>query len=460
MTVNIYFFTSLLVGLCYASLHPTVKYDRDKNEIILSFPHVATDVHAIDLSYALYILKQQSPVSYLTNTVRLHKQADGHFTYRVQTKSAFTDNDVLDYSVAYLSATGDVLHQVNDVYIIPPASSLGPRLYRRGTTVLYDDFHTNHLDSNKWKHEITCFGGGGGQFQMYTPEAANTYIKNGVLYLRPTYTVDKFGENFLYHGDLDVAKQWGTCTYYSDSGCHRLGSKNEIPPIMSSKLYSKASVTYGRIEVVAQLPKGDWLWPAIWMLPPKRPWKYGGWPASGEIDIMEARGNLNLKDSSGYNHGAQNIRSGIHWGVSGQLHSKGYGRASAPGTVWADDFHTYSIDWTSDHIRLSVDDHPVLAWSTPPQGLWSYSHMTGHNIWASGGKDAPFDGPMGLILNVAVGDNSVYFSDSWLNPNGKPWKNGSPTAMVDFWKNRHQWQPTWHGEAAAMKIRSVKMIQY
>ncbi|XP_046361216.2 beta-1,3-glucan-binding protein-like [Haliotis rufescens] len=451
------FFTTLLAGLCYASLQPAIKQDAEKNEVILSFPSVP-GVDTIELSYALHLLKQQAQLPHLTNTIRVHKQADGYFTYRVQSKNAFTDKYVLEYSVKYLSATGDVLHHLNNVYIIPPASSLSPRLYRRGTTVLSDFFHTNHLDSNTWTHEITCWGGGGGEFQMYTPEAANTYIRNGILYLRPTYTVDKFGENFLHNGDLDVAKQWGTCTYYSDNGCHRQGSK--IPPIMSSKLYSKASITYGKIEVVAQLPKGDWLWPAIWMLPPSRPWKYGGWPASGEIDIMEARGNLNLKDSNGNDHGAQNIRSTLHWGVSNQHRSKGYGRASAPGTVWADNFHTYSIDWTSEHIRLSVDDHPVLAWSTPSQGYWSYSHLTGHNIWASGGKDAPFDGKMGLILNVAVGDNSVYFSDSWHNPNGKPWKNGSPTAMADFWKNKHQWQPTWHGEDAAMKIKSVKMIQY
>ncbi|XP_071092065.1 beta-1,3-glucan-binding protein-like [Haliotis cracherodii] len=456
--MNCVFLTTLLVGLCCGSLQPGIKQDTEKNQLILTFPNVP-GVDAIELSYALHLLTQQAQLPELTNIVRVHRQADGYFTYRVQSQNAFTDKDVLEYSVKYLSAAGDVLHHLNDVYIIPPASSLSPRLYRRGTTVLLDEFHLHHLDTNKWKHEITCRGTGGGQFQMFTPEAANSYVKNGVLYIKPTFTVDKFGEKFLHNGVIDVAKQWGTCTYHSDNGCYRLGSNNGIAPIMSAKLYSKASITYGRVEVVAKLPKGDWLKPAIWMLPPTRPWKYGGWPDSGEIDIMEARGNLDLKDSNGNDHGAQYLRSTLHWGVSDQHRSKGYGRKSAPGTVWADDFHTYSADWTADHIRLSVDDHPVLAWSTPSQGYWSYSHLTGHNIWASGGKDAPFDGKMGLILNVAVGDD-VYFSDSWHNRNGKPWKNGSPTAMVDFWKNKHQWQPTWHGEDAAMKIRSVKMIQY
>jgi beta-glucanase (GH16 family) len=57
---------------------------------------------------------------------------------------------------------------------------------------------------------------------------------------------------------------------------------------MSARISTKNhySITYGRVEVRAKLPRGDWLWPAIWMLP-----NSGTWPMSGEIDIMEARGN-------------------------------------------------------------------------------------------------------------------------------------------------------------------------
>ncbi|XP_046556122.1 beta-1,3-glucan-binding protein 2-like [Haliotis rubra] len=261
MPINV-FFATLLVGLCCASLQPTIKQDTEKNGMTLSFPNVP-GVDTIELSYALRLVKQQAHLPHLTNTVRLHKQADGYFTYRIQSKREFTDNDVLEYSVKYLSATGDVLHQLNDVYIIPPASSLSPRLYRRGTTVLLDEFHHHYVDSKNWKHEVTCRGTGGGQFQMFTPEPANSYTKNGLLYIKPTFTVDKFGESFLHNGVLDVRKQWGTCTYISDDGCYRTGAKNGIAPIMSAKLYSKASITYGRVEVVAKLPKGDWLKPAL-----------------------------------------------------------------------------------------------------------------------------------------------------------------------------------------------------
>jgi beta-glucanase (GH16 family) len=50
------------------------------------------------------------------------------------------------------------------------------------------------------------------------------------------------------------------------------------------------NMRYGRVEVMAKLPKGDWIWPGIWLLPKGD--VYRQWPASGEIDIVESRGNL------------------------------------------------------------------------------------------------------------------------------------------------------------------------
>jgi beta-glucanase (GH16 family) len=64
-----------------------------------------------------------------------------------------------------------------------------------------------------------------------------------------------------------------------------------INPVRSARLTTKGKQTirYGKVEVVAKLPVGDWLWPAIWMMPEDS--VYGTWPQSGEIDIMESRGN-------------------------------------------------------------------------------------------------------------------------------------------------------------------------
>ncbi|KAJ7262548.1 concanavalin A-like lectin/glucanase domain-containing protein [Mycena rebaudengoi] len=60
---------------------------------------------------------------------------------------------------------------------------------------------------------------------------------------------------------------------------------------MSARMSTRrsASIKFGRVEIRAELPTGDWPWPALWMLPVED--VYGGRPLSGEIDIMEARGN-------------------------------------------------------------------------------------------------------------------------------------------------------------------------
>ena len=68
-------------------------------------------------------------------------------------------------------------------------------------------------------------------------------------------------------------------------------SGSVINPVQSARLTTRLShhITYGKVEIVAKLPRGDWLWPALWMLPVDD--AYGPWPNSGEIDIMESRGN-------------------------------------------------------------------------------------------------------------------------------------------------------------------------
>ncbi|XP_055955945.1 beta-1,3-glucan-binding protein-like [Patella vulgata] len=378
-----------------------------------------------------------------------------------------TDVDQLRYMISYIFNTASnsqkTYHgtiQFNSGTAVQPAPH---PLSRRGTVVFHDDFNGHTLDKNKWYHEVTANGGGNGEFQVYTAEAANTFVRNGVLYLKPTLTSDKFGESFLHSGTLDLNAQFGSCTASWENGCLRKGSQHNIPPIMSSKIYSKATIRHGRVDVVAQIPKGDWLWPAIWMLPQGTNWKYGGWPRSGEIDIMESRGNVQL-NSGGSPQGAARVLSTIHLGTDGGggHRQHGEGKVASNGKTWADGYHTYSLDWTENHIKMMIDNQPVLAWNTPSEGYFKHENLGGSNIWSSGGKDAPFDTNFALILNVAVGGDRGYFPDGWNNGgNGaKPWTNFASTAMMDFWNNRQQWQKTWHGDDVAMKIKSVTMTQY
>ncbi|KAK6177896.1 hypothetical protein SNE40_012770 [Patella caerulea] len=435
-------------------------------------PRIEKDQHG----HISFFIKDE-PGGLVDMVITMHVQKDFHVGKAIKNKESnewyystshynLKDDDVLHYQISYIFNQG----LAQRIYIgsiqFNTKTSMVPMPHpvdKRAAVVLYDDFSGNTLDFNKWYFEVSASGGGNGEFQVYCPETSNTFIKNGMLYLKPTFTADRFGENFLHQGTLDLKALWNSCTNPSENGCYRLGSQNKIPPIMSSKLFSKATITYGRVEILAKIPKGDWIWPAFWLLPPGVG-KYGYWPKSGEIDIMESRGNLNLKDGGGNAQGVTQITSTIHYGknyFSDGHRSHGHWKLAPSGTTWADDFHMYTLDWTRDHIRMEVDGQAVLSWNTPPEGYWKHEGFAGDNIWAKGGTDAPFDTNFGLILNVAVGGSRGFFSDGWNNgADGKPWKDSSPTAMMDFWTNRHQWQHTWNGDDVALKIKSVKMTQY
>ncbi|MBT1699789.1 glycoside hydrolase family 16 protein [Fulvivirgaceae bacterium PWU4] len=134
--------------------------------------------------------------------------------------------------------------------------------------------------------------------------------------------------------------------------------------------------TYGRIEAKAKLPRGKGTWPAIWML--STDWKYGGWPESGEIDIME---------HVGYDPGV--IHGTIH--TEAYNHLKGTQKEGKITIADAQDtFHVYAIDWTENKIDFFVDDQLYHTVTRDPKDDF---------------KGWPFDQRFHLIMNIAVGGN-------------------------------------------------------
>src|SRR5690349_14056129 len=132
-------------------------------------------------------------------------------------------------------------------FAAPPVSQTSWQL------VWSDEFNSAGLpDPSKWSYDVGAHGWGNKELQNYTDRRKeNARVENGVLIIE--------------------ARRDGT----------------EAQPYSSARLVSKnkGDWTYGRFEVRAKLPSGRGTWPAIWMLPTQR--SYGGWPKSGEIDIME-----------------------------------------------------------------------------------------------------------------------------------------------------------------------------
>lgn len=213
------------------------------------------------------------------------------------------------------------------------------------TLVWSDEFDYEGLpDPDRWDLEEKGDGFGNRELQFYTRRPENVWVADGVL----TITVRKE----IYN----------------------------LKSYTSAKLMSKQDFLYGRFEVRAKLPEGKGTWPAVWMMPTES--KYGRWPDSGEIDIME---------HVGYDQNR----------VHGTIHTKNYnhmigtqkGNSLELSNV-ADEFHVYAIEWDPTGIKWSVD------------GI-VYNEFRNDATNNPDGSSAnwPFDHEFYLILNVAFGGN-------------------------------------------------------
>lgn len=140
----------------------------------------------------------------------------------------------------------------------------------------------------------------------------------------------------------------------------------------------KFSFRYGKIEVKARLSKGKGSWPAIWLMPQHS--KYGGWPDSGEIDIME---QLN-RDTIVY----QTLHS--HH-VDKQQQKKNPVYSATAGFI-QDEYNIYGLEWYPDRLDFFVNGRKTL----------SYPKLAGADF-----RQWPFDQEYYIILNQALGGNWV-----------------------------------------------------
>ena len=206
-------------------------------------------------------------------------------------------------------------------------------------------------DPTKWTYDIGGSGWGNNEWEYYTDRTENARAEGGHL------IIEAREESF---GGRDYT---------------------------SARLVTRglAAWTYGRIEARIKLPFGQGIWPAFWMLPTNSP--YGGWPAGGEIDIMEYLG-----------HDTDRIYGTLHYGGGSVGHLfQGDNYELSTGT-FADDFHVFAIEWEPRRIRWYVDDELF------------YTQVS----WTSGGGayPAPFDSPFHILLNLAVGGDWPGYPDA------------------------------------------------
>ncbi|MEN8156091.1 MAG: family 16 glycosylhydrolase [Bacteroidota bacterium] len=206
--------------------------------------------------------------------------------------------------------------------------------------------HDGLPDPAIWNFETGAGGWGNNELQYYKAEdTSNVCVKNGAL------VITAKRENY------------GGAAYTSG----RITTRN------------KFEVQYGKIEASIRLPYGQGIWPAFWMLGENFP--ETGWPACGEIDIMEMVGGDPVGD-----RGDHTVHGTVHWDHNGSYASYGKSYALDSG-IFADDFHLFGIEWTSKTIKWFVDGIQFNVIDITPSSL------------------SEFRNRFFVILNIAVGGN-------------------------------------------------------
>jgi beta-glucanase (GH16 family) len=171
------------------------------------------------------------------------------------------------------------------------------------------------------------------------------------------------------------AQLYTTSNVRRENGILVIEARRDSAKITSSSVTTEGrqSWTYGRVEVRAKLPTGRGTWPAIWMLGANR--KEVGWPACGEIDIME---NVGFDPDI--------IHANIHTKAYNHVKKTGRGaKITIPNPHSG--FHVYSVEWTAEKMDFLVDGKKYFTYA---------NEKTGPDVW-------PFDKPQYLILNLAIG---------------------------------------------------------
>ena len=299
-------------------------------------------------------------------------------------------------------------HASTPQFLPPVLLSSLPTCDEVPSSIICEDWASGRIRNEQWQHEVSATGGGNGEFQLYSQHPQNSFVANGTLHIRPTFTYNHFGD--LRH-ELDL-RAFG-CTSDWNNGCHKPGTLHseagnpggklwtsavttpaEMPairdaiaaaglpmcettpagvcntmvpvgglrqsPVMSAKLSSRTSFKYGRVEITATLPRGHSLWPALWMLPTGQ----APWPTGGEIDIMESMGSSH---EEGFALDHRSTSSAVHFGARDSWYDlaytphyeelKGLPFGSLSGRRALEDGpHTFGLYWAADNLYTYVDE--------------------------------------------------------------------------------------------------------
>ncbi|NP_001155149.1 gram-negative bacteria binding protein 1-2 precursor [Nasonia vitripennis] len=272
------------------------------------------------------------------------------------------------------------------------------------------------------------------EFTVYRDSHENLRVENG-LKINPRLMKNEYGDIFVREGNLTLAKCTGR---YTTTDCFREARGWYIlPPVSSSRINTKKSINfeYGRIEIRAKFPRGDWIYPLL-LLEPVNNYE-GSSMETLQIRIASSAGNPVLRRSDG-----TDISGHILWGGVTELdpqnpkdHIDANRGTKYNRQLWSDNYHVYELIWSPDRIVLKVDG----------QGYQDKR------------VNLPRDTPFYLTLGLAAGGLSEFPDNSESRGYTKPWRNVEAKALYHFYNATDTWYRTWQSGATSLDVDYVKI---
>ncbi|KAL6434020.1 hypothetical protein ACFW04_005876 [Cataglyphis niger] len=297
--------------------------------------------------------------------------------------------------------------------------------------LLFED-NFDIINSTNWNSIQRFAGAPDYEFVVYMTNDVTDTI-DGRLRIKPILLDTKFGNDFTLHGRLILE---GCTGQVGTSECQRQGAGSYIlPPLISGRLNTKGKFEFlfGRIEIRAKLPRGDWVYPLLILESTENMWEFG---LHREIRIASSVGNEILRTSEGENISNHILSAG---GLTISLNESNAQNINQlpkrpSSKSWADDFHIFEIEWKSGLIVIKVD------------GV-QYGEQT---------VDGSFGKPSYLTLGIAVG--GIHEFPDLVTSNGyvKPWRNVEAKATYNFYNAKNNWYSTWDTQTA-LQVDYVKV---
>ncbi|KAL9702610.1 hypothetical protein quinque_006128 [Culex quinquefasciatus] len=308
-----------------------------------------------------------------------------------------------------------------------------------GKLIFEETFEGRSLNEQKWRIENRFGSDPDNEFVVYADFDENIQVREGKLAIKPTLFESKFGPGSTNTKFMFAAECTGVLNS-RDCIRDRKIDFDMIPPALSAQIstFNSFKFMYGRVVIRAKLPKGDWIFPQLYLRPSNEFYGRDEY-ASGLMRVAYSPGGPRLRNQ---------LSGGLILNNAEPLRCSKMCTLTRPPN-WSDQFHEFALTWSPEGIFMEVDKETYC--HIVPEGSGFYEEMVATkpqiaNLWKlSGNRMAPFDKEFYVSLGVGVGGHY----DFHLFPE-KPWKDLSVKAMYTFWNARGDWYPTWNANSTLL----------